>query len=257
MRKDKHAREELRVFHAFALRCGLPITPSSIEIRPPGEPDILCEVRGEGAVGFELARLVDENNIAKRHADQYRLSLSVRSYHRSLFDSTQRELERLYGNALVSIGFRPTERVLRCERAIKELFDLLLEQDPAFEGRLLQPRKRAPLYSIDVIRRDGLHGPHFRVEAGGSYAPLPLNIIAKKLRKSYETAAPIELLAYYGLEPPPVSQEAVECARTQLNAIVDEMLSQSPFRRIWLFDAASLKVEFDGRVGGSGSVMSR
>lgn len=245
MANPNHTKEELRVFAAFAPKSCLGIVTSTIEKRPEGEPDILCEVTAEGPVAFELARLIDENNIARRHSNQYRLLDCVRAYRRSLPDSTERELKRLYGNALVSIGFQPTASVLRCERTIKEIFDLLLEQDPAFEGPLLQPRNpKNPLYSITLMRRDGLNGPHLTVSAGGSYAPLPLDIVEKKLRKSYRTSAPVELLAYYGLEAPPVSGEAVERAIKDLNVIVRGRLSQSPFRRIWLFDAGVPEVKF-------------
>ncbi len=47
---DRHDDKELPIFRLFALACGLPIKPDSIEKREPPEPDILCNVTGEGAI---------------------------------------------------------------------------------------------------------------------------------------------------------------------------------------------------------------
>ena len=55
------ARYELRVFRDFAHRCGLSIVPGSIENRKPPEPDIYCEIEGEGPMAFELTEFADES----------------------------------------------------------------------------------------------------------------------------------------------------------------------------------------------------
>ena len=61
------ARRELEVFHEFAHRCGLSIVSGSIENREPPQPDIYCEIEGEGPMAFELAEFADER-IAKESA---------------------------------------------------------------------------------------------------------------------------------------------------------------------------------------------
>ena len=55
------ARRELEVFHEFAHRCGLSIVSGSIENREPPQPDIYCEIEGEGPMAFELAEFADED----------------------------------------------------------------------------------------------------------------------------------------------------------------------------------------------------
>lgn len=55
------ARIELEVFEAFCALSKLPITPLSVQKRFPPEPDIICELAGEGAVAFELVELCDKN----------------------------------------------------------------------------------------------------------------------------------------------------------------------------------------------------
>ena len=52
---------ELRVFREFSRRSSLAIDPSSIVSRVPPEPDILCDVQGEGPVAFELKEICDED----------------------------------------------------------------------------------------------------------------------------------------------------------------------------------------------------
>ena len=59
-RRDK-ARRELEVFRDFAQRCGLSIVPGSIENREPPQPDIYCEIEGEGPMAFELTEFVADS----------------------------------------------------------------------------------------------------------------------------------------------------------------------------------------------------
>ena len=74
------ARCELEVFHDFAQRCGLSIVPGSIENREPPQPDIYCEIEGEGPMAFELAEFADESlakeiNYGSKHPED-----SVKNY---------------------------------------------------------------------------------------------------------------------------------------------------------------------------------
>lgn len=54
------SQRELAVFQEFAERSGLPVIADTIQKRDPPEPDILCEVSGEGFVAFELKELCAE-----------------------------------------------------------------------------------------------------------------------------------------------------------------------------------------------------
>lgn len=61
-REANREARELKVFLAFAehaARRGLRVRPGSVVNRPPPEPDVLCEVDGEGRVAFELVEIVD------------------------------------------------------------------------------------------------------------------------------------------------------------------------------------------------------
>ncbi len=61
-REEVKAARELNVllgFAEFAGRKGLHVRPGSAVNRRPPEPDILCEVEGEGLVAFELVEIID------------------------------------------------------------------------------------------------------------------------------------------------------------------------------------------------------
>jgi hypothetical protein len=63
------AGRELRVFNEFIELSGLPINASTVENRPPPEPDIRCVVEGDGPVAFELVELCN-SELAKDIGDQ-------------------------------------------------------------------------------------------------------------------------------------------------------------------------------------------
>lgn len=56
--KEK-GEEEVAIFLRFLEASDLPIDRSSIEKRPPPEPDILCAHQTEGEIAFELVELCD------------------------------------------------------------------------------------------------------------------------------------------------------------------------------------------------------
>jgi hypothetical protein len=64
--------------------------------------------------------------------------------------------------------------------------------------------------------------------------------IQTKFSKSYEASAPLELLAFYELQP--VSPEALW--RSQLHEFVVQNLETSPFRRVWVYDVGNRKVRY-------------
>lgn len=71
---SRKSQKELDVFREFVEQSGLPV--DSMENRDPPEPDILCHIRGQGFVAFELKGLTDED-IARDVAEQLRSSKST------------------------------------------------------------------------------------------------------------------------------------------------------------------------------------
>jgi len=60
-REAEKAKHEREVFDQFWRVAGLRVVPDSVQNRKPPEPDILCEIEGEGLVAFELVRLIDQD----------------------------------------------------------------------------------------------------------------------------------------------------------------------------------------------------
>ena len=78
----RKSQRELSVFQEFIERSDLVVDPDSIDKRSPPEPDILCRVRGEGHVAFELKEICD-SNIAKVCSDIQRAKSDESPYLRS------------------------------------------------------------------------------------------------------------------------------------------------------------------------------
>ena len=57
--RNEKAQRERKVFEEFAERSDPSIVRNSIQSRDSPEPDILCEISGEGPVAFELKELCD------------------------------------------------------------------------------------------------------------------------------------------------------------------------------------------------------
>ena len=58
--RNEKAQRERKVFEEFAERSDPSIVRNSIQSRDSPEPDILCEISGEGPVAFELKEICDE-----------------------------------------------------------------------------------------------------------------------------------------------------------------------------------------------------
>jgi hypothetical protein len=71
------AAQEIRVFREFVERSGLLIDPTTVQNRPPPEPDIRCVAAGEGPVAFELVELCNPE-LAKDIGDQIKRGTSAK-----------------------------------------------------------------------------------------------------------------------------------------------------------------------------------
>lgn len=102
---DRHKKKEFAIFKAFAEICGLPIKLDSVDKKNPPEPDILCEVSGNGLLAFELVEIIDRdfaNTLVKQIATQNEL----KKYLSILPNAVRVKFNKLYSNALISILFK-------------------------------------------------------------------------------------------------------------------------------------------------------
>ena len=235
MRLAMQAKIEIDVFRDFVDVVTLPILPGTISHRE--SPDIVCEVAGEGMVGFELTELIDHQFMA-------RLDLKVKT-EKSLSDFWKSELstpesnsfKAKYGNAHLifrfssDVGYR--ERLTVLDRVFEEL--LTLSND--YIGDALKNDTRfAPRLVIVRIRRGNFIGPIISVDSFGWLGNPAGNTISKKLSKIYQCTYPVELLAYVDwdlLPPEGVWKTSVDEAAA---------LEGSQFRRVWVFDRVKKQI---------------
>jgi len=246
---DEQGSKELTIFSSFAEVCPWPIRLKSIQKREPSgqqgeppEPDILCEIEGERPVAFEMVQIVDQG-LAQRTNDQVRLQNLLREAYQSLSGKARSEVEKRCGNTLVHVAFRSTSSFTAKKNAISAITELLQEITPSFEGGIT-PKNRTSLtgaveqVTVHRIRYTGLL---FHVAAAGSYSDPTLENIRQKFMKQHKTRAPMELLAYYELQP--VHPE--DWWQSKLIMLITDHLkmSKSTFRRVWVFDVFSKAIK--------------
>ena len=241
---DRHDNKELPIFRLFADACGLPIDPESIEKRKPPEPDILCNVVGEGAVAFEMVELIDQKKIARPMGDQMDLMIYFRDSHENLPDGIKVEFDKRFGNAHVLSKLRSDYTIRKRKKIVHDILDQMMRIDPDFEGTF--PMREGEIEVASVrITRGNFAGPIFRVMAAASYNPVPLDRLRAKFEKSYRSHAPIELLAYYDRQHAPLEEQLRE-----LCSFIEAHMGGSSFRRVWIFNANARRICYPVAVGG-------
>ena len=245
---DRHGPREVQIFRRFARAAGLVFGEGSVEKRSPPEPDILCLSDGGEPLAFELVELIDQN-YALRTWSQLKLKSKFEKAYETLEPSRKARVAERMGNALINVVFDQGATFRAKEDAVDQVFEVMASVDATFEGKLRR-RERAGLPaavgSIRVSRLDS-PGPFFDVEAVGSLGDPTVETIRGKWAKAYQTLHPIELLAYYELQP-----ELPEAFwRQQLEAFLDVTGSSSPFRRVWVYDCGADAVRFSSEYLGS------
>jgi hypothetical protein len=90
------------------------------------------------------------------------------------------------------------------------------------------------------ISRPGIVGPGFFVAAAGFLRNPMISRIQAKLGKTYQSEAPIELLAYHHFRRPPIPPQFW---LEPLTLFLRSHLAQSPFRRVWVFDYHDQRID--------------
>lgn len=238
--RDRHGSRERKIFLRFATVCGLAVQPDSIEKRKPPEPDILCKIEEEGSVAFEMVELIDPG-LAQRTYGQIKCQQLFDDAYRSLPIDQQTQLEKHVGNALVHVAFRSNTSSRAQEDSLPLVLSWLQELEPSFVGTsspAAQSSIGKVVRKITVSRGDFI-GPCFDIEAAGPFAEPSLERIRQKFAKAYSSDFPVELLAYYELQP--VLPDALWVP--QLHTFINQHLGDSQFRRVWVYDIQSNEIK--------------
>jgi hypothetical protein len=233
MASQHQAQEEESVFRMFAQVCPLQIRRKTIQNRPPPEADFLCEVVPEGRVAFELVELLDEG-IARQSSDTCALRGVFNTACRNLGKNRKGNLE----NALVHVTYVSAASLKARRRALLQLVEQLaklsatLEGTAPISGRLTKAIKKA------TIHRGNLVGPIYDDSSTLAFSEPALDAVKGKFSKEYESSAPIELVAFYGIQPVLPKSHWVPAVQRY----VKKNLGASAFRRVWVFDCTSKSI---------------
>jgi hypothetical protein len=224
----------------FAEVCPLNVIPASIAKRDPPAPDLLCVVAdNEEQVGFELVEIIDEG-WASLTSGQFRETRSLRGAYLASSGDYRHALDERIANALVYVSFLADVQARRRRSAVPEILRHLSTIRPDFCGEW-KPPVGTPLHgTVRAIRisRGAFPGPEFDVEAVRAIGDPTLDRVRAKWRKSYASPHPIELLAYYELQP----QAPEALWLPALESFVRDNSDASPFRRVWVFDVGSRSI---------------
>jgi len=224
---------ELRVFRSFASVCPIRIEPHSIRKVPPPAPDIACMLQSGGSLAFELVEVLDDD-MARRDNDAVRLASELTQEYERDGDS---ELGAL-ADAVVYVAYRESARFREKRDRVPEVLCIVRALPQDYTGDLPIPRSLAGLVRRCTIRRGAFRGPCFDVESAGSFSNPLVSALDAKMTKEYETADPVNLLAFY-LHMPLFPSEA------WISAAIHEAetaITTSRFERLWVYDAAKERI---------------
>jgi hypothetical protein len=203
---------------------------------------VLCKLaEGEEEVAFELVEIIDES-WARLTSGQFREAKSLREAYTASTGEYRRALDARIANALVYVSFVTDAQARQRRSAVPDILRHLSTIRPDFSGEWRPPSGTmadGKVRAITISRGD-FEGPEFDVEAVGSVGDPTLERVRAKWLKSYATRYPIELLAYYELQP----QAPEALWLPSLNSFVRDNSNASPFRKLWVFDIGSRNISY-------------
>jgi hypothetical protein len=201
----KQAEKELAIFLEFAPVSGLSIDVKTVANRDRPEPDIACEIAGEGAVGFELTELIDRKFMGRSRLMVWTQRHLATTWQARSGEAKNVRFREKYGNASLHFVYRPGTNKKSRAMVAPVLLQELLALPKDFVGTALRDSKNVTSIIEEVrIRRGEFQGPVLKVGSSGLLGDPTALAIRKKLEKNYKCNYPLELLAYidFDLLPP-------------------------------------------------------
>jgi hypothetical protein len=231
MRPEEQARHERKIFRAFAADAGLNVAPKSIRSVKQPRPDIICQTDDCCRLAFELTQVVDKS-LARGINHVGGLSPKFEQRFRGEGSETKEAIQHNYSNAIISLWPHDSVTERKVLSASSQVFRFLINQPNGVQGNLdlsENPLLARIFENILVLRCEQL-GPLFWITPGGPIGDPLLESLLKKLRLPYRSDSPIDLLAYYDLQPDPLPKKLSEAMD-----LVRQILDSSSFRRVWIY----------------------
>jgi len=236
---------ERRVFSFFAADtsafANFLIRPGTIESRDPPEPDILCQVQGEGAIAFELTEILDEGS--KKTMETMKAAREALLSH-PLSNGDLRAFQAKFAEKHIKVGFR-LDVPLKClESAVPDLYRWLIYVLPDNEYGYSVPLPTELREAIEYVSVLFPGPPLIDVAYGLNLSDATISVVTRKLTvKRYTTTAPIELLVFahdqplinHDLRQPAISAEIVP--------LIDDSIARRHIRRVWIYDISRRRTD--------------
>jgi hypothetical protein len=228
---------ELAVFREFAQVAPFTIALDTISRGVPPEPDIVCEIPGEGLLGFELTELIDARFMSRLDL-MAKTNRALRAHWQALPQRDHDCFNAKYSDALLHFQFGPDIGYTKRSASLPSVFAELLSLPDGYTGHALRLDKRfLPILRGVIIRRGSFVGPAMDADSFGWLSDPTNDTLSKKLAKTYDGAYPVELLAYvdWDLLPPEGAWKAAADKATG-------NLESSQIRRVWIFNRGKREV---------------
>jgi hypothetical protein len=219
------SEHEIGVFRRFAKVSALPIIPESIEQPPRPEPDILCEIIGQGRVAFELTRIDDKEYWHKSIGMQKR----SKQFEAEMAKDPATK-ERYRGAHIVPEKPMTGKQIcaeLRSAPSDREEFHLLCK-------------------NIDIVRTSFSHDPRL---CNDGLVDVELDALARIQRKMkkvqqgiLQTPHPIEILVYFDVQR--TTEEIWQNRLRRLQADLPAVLVIPQVKRVWVYHNLDDKVMY-------------
>src|ERR1035441_6754534 len=188
---------ERRHFEWFCEAAELPLISDSIEQPEPPAPDIVAEFAGLGRVAFELVRLNNPDHLRSSRFTQQMPAFLERHFD-ALPAERHQALSSKYSDAHIIVDFHGAATLPQRRRVLPYVWQVLEGLPDGHQGAVdlygREPPADLRLLYINRIETGGR--PRFRSQNMGFVLQLRVEEIEQKLRKRYDTGAPLELLAY-------------------------------------------------------------
>jgi hypothetical protein len=220
---------ELNIFRRFAGMAGLPIVQQSVVKRPPPEPDVLCRTNDGEQIAFELVEICNPAN-ARLMASSHQMHRLIMAAYEGLPRHIREAFDARFVHKPLSFSFRKEASLGAIRRVLPRLLVELTTSCARDEYADFSPKVAAV---VDAVRERGRPNDldQVNLSLGGTFDPVaPLDAVIAKLSKTYESAFPIELLAYFGA----YAWGTDSSYRGLLDALRQGGLG--PFRRLWVME---------------------
>ena len=236
---ETKAERERRVFSFFAADAfkyaGLTIRDGTINSRESPEPDILCDIVGEGAVAFEMTEILDQASkqvmatmMSAREALVGTLS--------TLPVSDQLKFQAKFASKEIKVEFLQDKPLRDLEAIIPKLYEWLIHvvTDDTHGDSVQMPTDLEMAIRHVAILSPG--PPFIDITLKLSMADQTTTAVTRKLTgKQYATTAPIELLVY-AHDQPLIQYEAWRSSiAAAIVPLIDASIARGHIRRVWIY----------------------